>query len=498
MQSEGIATLKGRHWVYCMVLKNFTIIALLGKYTNWSWTLVAIFKKDIATPSQQIQCILLRIHQYWVRILYKPVPELFIADWLSWHNHMEKKDEEINVMHLRVDTIQISLNISECMSIQQIHQATAQDKYLQWLKGHIIAGWPEIKGQVQWDIRAYWAFKNDMAVINGIIMKDRHVITPEILKTQDLDQLHINHMGIEKTKLLACESIYWVNINVDIENFIKDCTTCLTFQQTHPKDNMIHHDIPVRPWDVIGADMFTLNNKHYLCVVDYHSKFPIITKTEHSLILTCKIIFAEYRIPKKIMSDSGGNFISDKFKTFSKSLTIEQAFLSSYYHQSNGQVEACMKFVKCTLKKCFDTRGDPHISLLQIQMILCGQGLSGLTTMLFNCLMRGIMPIINRPLVGIDNNDEHQEMTIKRQTKNDKDKDTSKYFVSIPIGSTVAVQWEDKGPWTHGTIEGKGDQNHHDSSYHICITKTGRLVTWQTTHEANIDISWTIPPGLTT
>ena len=43
-----------------------------------------------------------------------------------------------------------------------------------------------------------------MAVIDGIIMMGRHVIISEILKTQALDQLHINHIGIEKTKLLEC------------------------------------------------------------------------------------------------------------------------------------------------------------------------------------------------------------------------------------------------------------------------------------------------------
>ena len=36
-----------------------------------------------------------------------------------------------------------------------------------------------------------------MAVINGIIMKGRCVVIPEVLKTQALDQLHINHMGME-------------------------------------------------------------------------------------------------------------------------------------------------------------------------------------------------------------------------------------------------------------------------------------------------------------
>ena len=112
-----------------------------------------------------------------------------------------------------------------------------------------------------------------MAVIDGIIIKGRHIIRSEVLKAQALDQLHINHRGIEKTKLLVCESIYWININDDIGNIMKNCTIHLTFQQSQPKDKMIHHYMPVRSWDVIGADMFTLNNKHYLCIVDYHSKF---------------------------------------------------------------------------------------------------------------------------------------------------------------------------------------------------------------------------------
>ena len=151
-------------------------------------------------------------------------------------------------------------------------------------------------------------------------------------------------MGIEKTKLLACESVYWINVNDDTEKQIKNCTICLTFQQTQLKDKIIHHDIPAKPWEVIGTDMFTLNNKQNISIIDYHSKFPVTKKAEDlsadNLLLTCKVIFAEYGLPKKIMSDSGGNFISAKFKTFCKSLNIEQAFLSSYHHQSNRQIEA--------------------------------------------------------------------------------------------------------------------------------------------------------------
>ena len=104
-----------------------------------------------------------------------------------------------------------------------------------------------------------------------------------------------------------------------------------------------------------------------------------------------------------------------------------------------------------------------------------GQGLPSPATMLFNHPIRGIMPEINRLPVGIDNDDKCHKAIIKRQTENDKD--TSKNFASLPMGSTVVVEWEDWGMWTHGTIKGKAKHNYHDRSFHIYITKTGRLVT---------------------
>ena len=41
-----------------------------------------------------------------------------------------------------------------------------------------------------------------------------------------------------------------------------------------------------------------------------------------NLMTTTKIMFAEYGIPCKIISDAGTNFVSDKFKKFCSSLNI--------------------------------------------------------------------------------------------------------------------------------------------------------------------------------
>ena len=60
-----------------------------------------------------------------------------------------------------------------------------------------------------------------MAVIDWVILTGRHVVIPETLQRLELEQLHVNRMGIEETMLLAHESIYWTGMNIDIENHIK-------------------------------------------------------------------------------------------------------------------------------------------------------------------------------------------------------------------------------------------------------------------------------------
>ena len=290
-------------------------------------------------------------------------------------------------MDIRVDAMQSTTDILECISISQVQQAMTQDKHLQRLKNIIITGWLNTKHELHIDIRPYWPYRDGLAVIDSVVMKGRCIIVPVELKQQVLDQLHLNHMGIEKTKLLVHELVYWVNINSDIENHIKNCTTCLEFQQMQPKEKIIHHEILLRPWEVLGIDIFQLNKK-YLCIVDYHSKFPVIKRMEglsaENLIVTMKVIFTEYSILCRLMSHAGSNFVSEKFRGFCSSLNIEQAVSSSYHHQSNGQVKACIKFIKCTIKSaqmplvtykwCYYTtwQGLPHLAPLLFNHAVCG------------------------------------------------------------------------------------------------------------------------------
>ena len=94
---------------------------------------------------------------------------------------------------------------------------------------------------------------------------------------------------------------------------------------------------------------------------------------------------------------------------------------------------------------------------------------------MFNRPVHGTMPVLYcKPLVKDCDDDHHTKLTEKQQKNNN---DTSAVFPCIPIGSAVAVQWEDSRPWTPGTIVGTGDNNHHDKCHRIQLTINGRCIT---------------------
>ena len=88
------------------------------------------------------------------------------------------------------------------------------------------------------------------------------------------------------------------------------------------------------------------------------------------------------------MSDSGGNFISDKFKILPEP---ECRASSIIIIPSPGQLtETCIKLIKCTIKKWIGSKSDTHIALLQIRSTLLGPELSSPAMLLFGHLIEAL------------------------------------------------------------------------------------------------------------
>lgn len=61
--------------------------------------------------------------------------------------------------------------------------------------------------------------------------------------------------------------------NEQTEELVGTCSICLEWRNANPKEPMISHPVPERPWQTIGTDLFIWNGADYIVAVDYYSRF---------------------------------------------------------------------------------------------------------------------------------------------------------------------------------------------------------------------------------
>ena len=177
--------------------------------------------------------------------------------------------------------------------------------------------------------------------------------------------MHYGHYGINHTQDRARESVFWPGITKDIES--KDCIICQENVPSKTKEILHSHEVPRGPWIKLGIDLFKLNKRQYLQIVDYFSKSPFICKL-HSLstgtvINELKGLFSENGIPEVIISDGGPQFRS-KFRNFAHEWGFQHIQSSPCHHQSNREAERFVRIVKDTLTKAHQIGQDPDMALL--------------------------------------------------------------------------------------------------------------------------------------
>ena len=96
---------------------------------------------------------------------------------------------------------------------------------------------------------------------------------------------------------------------------------CQENTPSQTKEILHSHEVPRGPWIKLGIDLFELNKREYLLIVDYFSKFPFICKlcslSTDTVISELKGLFRENGIPEVIISDGGPQFRSE-FRNFAQ------------------------------------------------------------------------------------------------------------------------------------------------------------------------------------
>ena len=149
-------------------------------------------------------------HGYNFTMTHRPGSQNQLADGLS---RLPSPDNVTTIdRDLRVDLVRFSTE-----RLDKVRRDTSLDAVLNQLVETIIAGWPEDVKDLPPDIRSFWSFRDQLSVGNGLVLKGQQLVIPRMQQPEILRQLHTAHLGTEKTKLLARDTVYWLNINKDID-----------------------------------------------------------------------------------------------------------------------------------------------------------------------------------------------------------------------------------------------------------------------------------------
>lgn len=194
------------------------------------------------------------------------------------------------------------------------------------------------------------------------------MVIPSSLHSSIKEKVHSSHMGVESCLRRARECVFWPGMSAEVKQMIEICPTCRKFEVSHQKESLMPHEVPSRPWQRVGVDLFELYNRAYLVCVDYYSNFwevdHVTSTTANAVICKLKSYFARYGCPDVVVSDNGPQFDCKEFAKFASDWEFEHCPTSPYNSKANGKVEAAVKTAQSLLRKSRDAGTDMYIALL--------------------------------------------------------------------------------------------------------------------------------------
>ena len=371
------------------------------------------------------------------------------------------------------------------MLLEETHKYSQEDTEYGKVKETIIMGFPEDNNELDPDIRPYARMKDLLAIDDDLIVCGHRLLIPRKLRSKVLKFLHGSHQGMERTKQRARQSVYWPNINNDIENTVKTCQECQKLLPSLQKEPMKSEEEPMRPFQSVSTDYFEHAGYQYLIYTDRLSGWPMVQMyrqkaTANKLISTFRNFFSATGIPEVMRSDGGPQYKSKILNDFLQQWAVRHYKSSPYYPQSNGHAESSVKAVKHLIMKCtkngnMDT-DEFAMGLLELRNSPRVEGQSP-AQILFGHPIRSNIPVHKRAYA--EEWQQSKTVTAERREKarkysEDKYNLTAKPLPELKVGNYINIQDPYTRRWTETGIIVEVGRNRQ----YLIKKQNGRL-TWR-------------------
>ena len=233
------------------------------------------------------------------------------------------------------------------LSLSELAQATDSDQMLSKLRSLLLDNKPLQDD----DVKLFGRFRSELSVCDGCVFKGERVIVPLSLRSKVLTLSHEGHQGEARCKQRAREYYYWLNMDRDIENMVKECVPCKVAGRSvlQCKPPLTAVEFPSKPWSKLGMDIvgpmdaLPQSQRYAITLIDYYSKWPEVCFTGSITSAACidflTSVFSREGFCDEIVTDNGRQFCSSEFRDFLHDRGIKHCRTSTYNPQSNGEIE---------------------------------------------------------------------------------------------------------------------------------------------------------------
>eukprot|EP00118_Oscarella_pearsei_P023104 m.272463 g.272463 ORF g.272463 m.272463 type:complete len:1311 (+) comp40563_c0_seq3:40-3972(+) len=377
--------------MYLLGMEEFTI------ETDHKPLIPLLGNKDLSDLPPRIQRFKMRLMRYKYKIIHVPGKEMICADALS-RQPLPKGENDVEVEKelLQKETVAYcdfivkSLPASETM-LQRIRSLQGEDSVCSKVIEYASSSWPDMK-ELTGELRNYWHLRQQLNVIDGLLLRGTRIVIPPPLREEILSKLHEGHQGIEKGRQIAKQSVWWPGLSAQIEVTVKNCVTCAK-AKGNPREPLIPTPFPAYPWQKVATDLFDWRDHKYLLLIDYYSRYVEIAELPSTVSATVinrmKSIFARHGIPDEVFSDNGPQYSSEIFAKFSERYGFVHTTSSPRYPQANGEAERAVQTVKALLNQS----DDPYLALLAYRSTPLSNGYSP-AELLMSRKIRSTVPMI--------------------------------------------------------------------------------------------------------
>ena len=427
-----------------------------------------LVKKSLSATPKRLQAMRMRINRYAIKLFYKPGPSMVLPDTLSRAYPNLSGDSGHTGPFDTVNSLAF-MPVSD-KRVDEIRAATAADDSMQKLIATILEGWPESKDKVPSELASYYAVRDTLSVQDGVILKGERLVIPVSMRPDVRQKLHAAHLGRDSMLRRARELVYWPGMNNEIQQLAESCDICQSQSPRQCQEPMIPHSRGDIPWQKVGADLFSIQGRHYLVTVDYLSNFWEIdfmtSLTTSAIIMKMKQHFARYGIPQILVSDNA-QFASAEFRAFTNDYNIQHDTSSPGHSRSNGKAESAVKAAKKLVKKCAEEGSDPYKAMLELRNTpMQGVNLSP-AQILMQRKTRSDIPTTQkllRPRIA----EPHAALQQKVDTQKRQYDKHAQPLSQLPIGQAVIYDRFDslgrRAVWKRGIITG---HHHAPRSYEV-------------------------------